>query len=134
MHLDRSMEALSMFDPVGDIAKFHEKFGLDYDGPPRKIDGELKNFRAEFLEEEVMEYQESQAQADEFDALIDLLYVAFGTLYLHGYPVEEGWRRVHEANMKKVRAKKESDSKRQSTYDVVKPVGWTAPDLRDLVG
>lgn len=69
----------------------------------------------------------------QFDSLIDLVYVAIGTSYLHGVDFDEGWRRVHEANMKKVRVENASDSKRGSTYDVVKPRGWKPPDLSDLV-
>lgn len=69
----------------------------------------------------------------QFDSLIDLVYVTLGTAYLHGVDFDEGWRLVHEANMKKVRVKNVSDSKRGSTYDVVKPKGWMPPDLSSLV-
>jgi predicted HAD superfamily Cof-like phosphohydrolase len=69
----------------------------------------------------------------QFDSLIDLVYVAIGTSYLHGVDFDEGWRRVHKANMAKVRVERITDSKRGSVYDVVKPVGWRPPDLSDLV-
>ncbi|HEX9428943.1 MAG TPA: nucleoside triphosphate pyrophosphohydrolase family protein [Candidatus Bathyarchaeia archaeon] len=69
----------------------------------------------------------------QFDSLIDLAYVLLGTVHLHGVDFHEGWRRVHGANMKKVRVENLSDSKRVSKYDVVKPRGWTPPDLSDLV-
>lgn len=69
----------------------------------------------------------------QFDALIDLVYVALGTSYLHGTDFDEGWRRVHAANMSKVRAESASDSKRGSAFDVVKPRGWKPADLSDLV-
>ena len=69
----------------------------------------------------------------QFDSLIDLTYVALGTSYLHGVDFDEGWRRVHEANMKKVRVENLADSKRNSKFDVVKPRGWTPPYLSDLV-
>lgn len=70
------------------------------------------------------------------DAIIDLIYVALGTAYLQGFKsemIEEAWRRVHEANMKKIRAQRPEDSQRQSTFDVVKPPGWTPPNHDDLV-
>jgi len=54
--------------------------------------------------------------------------------FLCGLDFVEAWERVHRANMSKVRAEKTGDSKRGSTFDVVKPSGWTAPDLTDLVG
>lgn len=91
------------------------------------------------------------------DALVDLQYVLLGTAYLMGMfnekrvvmeveeghttslcPVnvtifEEAWRRVQAANMTKVRARRKSDSKRDSTFDVVKPEGWKPPQLGELL-
>lgn len=69
----------------------------------------------------------------QFDSLIDLVYVALGTSFHHGVDFDEGWRRVHEANMKKVLARQPEDSKRGYKFDVVKPKGWIPPDLSDLV-
>lgn len=41
------------------------------------------------------------------------------------------WRHVQEANMRKKRAAEDgSDSKRKTLWDVVKPQGWTAPDVK----
>lgn len=119
-----------------DIKNFHEKFGLEYKNGPRQLPQNLQDFRTGFLNEELTEYKTSVFCKDkegQFDALIDLVYVAMGTAYLHGFDFEEGWKRVHAANMKKVRAKSKDQSKRGTKYDVVKPLGWTAPDLSDLV-
>lgn len=69
----------------------------------------------------------------QFDSMIDLMYVALGTAFHHGVDFDEGWRRVHEANMKKVLAKRAEDSKRGYRFDVVKPRNWIPPDLSDLV-
>jgi hypothetical protein len=49
-----------------------------------------------------------------------------------GFNFEEAWRRVQEANMQKVRTARVVDSARGSTFDVVKPEGWTPPVLADL--
>lgn len=140
-----------------DIAAFHEKFGLEYGGKPRFLPEELATFRIGFMAEELGEYclddiaitegidvmfrellQENAVPQTvpldkQLDALVDLVYVALGTAYLQGFNFNEAWRRVHEANMRKVRATRAEDSQRGSTSDVVKPVGWTAPDLSDLV-
>lgn len=145
---------LGPFDPVQDICEFHEKFGLNYQGPPRSLPKDIGDFRQRFLQEELIEYMDHSSEADfeksappegldyasysfhlgeQLDALVDLVYVALGTSYLHGFNFKEAWRRVHEANMRKIRAPSAKDSKRGSTYDVVKPEGWQAPDHSDLV-
>lgn len=140
------------FDPVRDIVDFHEKFGLAYDGKPRGLDREMSIFRRDFMKEELREYEDNAVGLqfelgleklnhdkvnkhleEMLDAFVDLVYVALGTSYLHGFDFKEAWRRVHKANMAKVRAERASDSKRGSAYDVVKPEGWTAPDHSDLV-
>lgn len=126
----------AVFDPIDDIRKFHEKFSLTYSGPPRDLPNDLSMFRIKFLNEEVDEYDEASADEDrarQLDALVDIVYVALGTAYLHGFDFAEAWRRVHEANMQKVRAASASESTRNSTHDVVKPPGWKAPNLDDLV-
>lgn len=124
------------FDPVSDIEEFHQKFQLHYDGPPRQLPPPLSIFRQKFMKEELDEYAYANAKGElegQLDALVDLMYVALGTAYLQGFDLREAWRRVHEANMKKVRVTLASQSKRKSTFDVVKPEGWTPPDLSDLV-
>ena len=127
-----------MLQAMKDIEEFHKKFCLDYDGPPRELPQELGAFRFRFMDEELQEYSTADLAGDlegQLDALVDLCYVAMGTAYLQGFTPErfaEAWSRVHAANMSKVRTKREEDSKRGSTYDVVKPQGWTPPVLSDL--
>lgn len=120
----------------GDVTEFHKKFGLQYEGPPRELPGELAAFRIDFLQEELVEYNTATNERNlekQLDALVDLVYVALGTAHLQGFDFNAAWRRVHAANMLKIRAEKKEDSKRGSTYDVVKPEGWQPPDLSDLV-
>jgi len=119
-----------------DIRDFHEKFDLDYNGEPRMLPKELAQFRIRFLKEELDEYIEAVATGDmakAFDALLDLTYVAMGTSYLHGFPWSDGWIAVHTANMAKIRAERALDSKRGSTFDVVKPRGWLPPDIASIL-
>ena len=121
---------------IRDIADFHTKFGLAYNGKPQQLSEELSAFRIKFMQEELDEYVHSTVTNDlegQLDALVDLVYVALGTAYMQGFNFKEAWRRVHEANMRKVRATSEEQSKRNSSSDVVKPAGWVAPDLKDLV-
>lgn len=115
-----------------DIRNFHMRFGLDYQGPPRELKEELSKFRLDFMQEELFEYELACERGDlegQFDALIDLVYVALGTAHMQGFPFPEGWALVHKANMSKKRVLTAEGSKRNSPYDVVKPQGWKAPDL-----
>jgi predicted HAD superfamily Cof-like phosphohydrolase len=81
-----------------------------------------------------------------FDALLDLEFVLHGTAIMMGFnsppPLGcgkrgtiwgEGQARVFEANMKKVRAVRKEDSKRGSTFDIIKPNGWEPPKFGDLL-
>lgn len=143
-------------DMMGDIERFHQKFGLEYNGKPRILDKALFTFRRGFMQEELDEYSEEQAGLEvalksdnglpdnrrialglhqQLDALVDEVYVVLGTAYLQfGRKIfNAAWDRVQSANMAKVRCEKEGDSKRGSTFDVIKPEGWTPPDHHDLV-
>lgn len=115
-----------------DVVEFHHKFNLNPNDVTPEQYQQLLDFRKRFLEEELDEFikgLEEEDDAQMFDALLDLVYVAMGTAYLLGYPWEDGWDAVQAANMAKVRADSASNSKRGSAWDVVKPDGWTAPDI-----
>jgi predicted HAD superfamily Cof-like phosphohydrolase len=119
-----------------DVAAFHEKFGLPRPTAPTMINGELLAFRIKFMQEELDEYREAIEAGDmpkAFDALIDLVYVAMGTSVLHGFPWQAGWDEVQRANMTKERATSAEQSKRGTTFDVVKPEGWTAPNIEAIL-
>jgi predicted HAD superfamily Cof-like phosphohydrolase len=140
-----------------DIISFHTKYKLSYGGEPRLLPDDLHDFRVLFIGEELEEYaglpkgvltdflkQQLQSRGpqvdslkvreDQLDALVDMTYVVFGTAYLQGFNFAEAWRRVHRANMSKIRVERIEDSKRGSAFDVVKPQGWKPPCHADLVG
>lgn len=141
-----------------DIGRFHAKFGLEpTDDPNHIIPDDLLHFRIKFMYEELCEYMqalgvewagdaldirrvrfslEDISMEKAFDALIDLAYVVLGTAFLHRFPFNQGWDRVQAANMAKVRADGAGDerSHRKHSADVVKPEGWQAPILSDLLG
>lgn len=146
-----------VFDPLADILEFHQKFDLDYTGSPRALPRNLGKFRHNLMREELDEYGWAQEAAYQettrpvgsrdaaeythqleqaLDALVDEMYVILGTAHIHGFQniFAEAWRRVHAANMAKVRADLDgSNSKRGSSFDVVKPAGWEPPVHTDLV-
>lgn len=93
--------------------------------------------RAEFMNEEITEFLESIEAEDlegALDALVDLNYFVLGTAVLMGLSEvwTEAFSRVHDANM----AKRQPDGSvkyHPETGKIIKPEGWNAPVLTDLV-
>lgn len=121
-----------------DVQDFHQKFGVPLLTKPgflSAIAPDAQGFREKFMQEELDEFKESCAAGNlekSFDALLDLVYVALGTAEMMGCSNEmwqELWNEVQKANMTKVRASSTGESKRGSTLDVIKPAGWTPPDV-----
>jgi predicted HAD superfamily Cof-like phosphohydrolase len=111
------------------VYEFHRKFGLPL-GTDDELTREAETFRVNFMLEELREFKKALHDGDavgQFDALLDLVYVAQGTaLFLGIDPMQwaAGMRAVHDANMSKVRAKNSGESKRGTQLDVVKPDTW----------
>jgi predicted HAD superfamily Cof-like phosphohydrolase len=123
-------------DLFGDVTAFHRKFNLPQQKKPSLPDLEILQLKLRHLHEELQEIEDGVDAKDleqVFDGIIDLVYVSLGLAYFCKLPFNEGWQRVHWANMKKVRAERPEDSKRGSTYDIIKPEGWEAPKLSDLL-
>jgi predicted HAD superfamily Cof-like phosphohydrolase len=124
---------MDMFQMVAD---FHKKFGLDPTEQPDFPFEEIWILKNNHMQEELNEIRAAAINGnleEYFDGLIDLVYVALGAAYLANLPFEQGFLRVHQANMTKIRALRQQDSKRGSTYDIVKPPGFVAPTLTDLI-
>ncbi|MCA1806347.1 MAG: nucleoside triphosphate pyrophosphohydrolase family protein [Actinobacteria bacterium] len=126
----------SNFDDVGD---FHRKFELSTfpdNCAPNLLNEDLFEFRLRFLEEELQEFKDGYKAgnlAEVADALIDLVYVAMGTAHFMGLPWQELWEEVQRANMTKERASSVESSKRHHHFDVIKPPGWTPPDIEGVL-
>jgi predicted HAD superfamily Cof-like phosphohydrolase len=124
---------MDMFQMVAD---FHKKFGLEPTNQPDFPFEEIWILKNNHMQEELNEIRAAAINGnleEYFDGLIDIVYVALGAAYLAGLPFEQGFLRVHQANMTKIRALRQEDSKRGSTYDIVKPAGFVAPTLTDLI-
>mgnify|MGYP003132557863 FL=1 len=121
---------------IKDIDQFHKKFKFEKNlkvGIPD--DNELVNFRTSFLMEELAEYTQAITKKDAagaLDALVDIVYIALGTAWLFNLPFEKAWNEVQKANMSKIRTKSKS-KKRGTSFDVVKPKGWTPPDIEQII-
>jgi predicted HAD superfamily Cof-like phosphohydrolase len=65
---------------------------------------------------------------EQLDALIDILVVTIGAIHSAGFDAEGAWKEVMQTNFAKIdkdtgKVRKRADGK------VLKPVGWTPPDL-----
>lgn len=86
------------------------------------------------LREEMSELESAylkQDLAETTDALVDLIYFALGIACRMGLPMDEAWKLVHEANMKKTFGV----TKRGIATDAVKPIDWADPvhRIRELL-
>lgn len=130
---------LPVHDGMYDVQAFQQKFSIPMPYTPQLLARAAERFRQDFLLEEVGEFVEACGASDlpkAADALVDLVYVAYGTALMMGlgriWP--QLWAEVQRANMSKVRAAVDgSDSKRRSSLDVIKPPGWVGPDLKSII-
>jgi len=78
---------------------------------------------------ELQEAVEADDLTEQLDALIDILVVTIGAIHSAGFDGEGAWKEVMATNFAKIdretgRVRKREDGK------VLKPDGWTAPDLK----
>ena len=87
------------------------------------------------IEEEFNELVTAETNNDrveQLDALIDILVVTIGAIHSMGADAEGAWKEVMRTNFAKIdhetgKVRKREDGK------VLKPLGWTAPDLKPFV-
>lgn len=114
--------------------EFNEKFEFTSDS----MDLEKLQFRMLLGLEEAAELEEAvhaQDASEIVDALVDQIYIAYGTLNMLGVDITDAFLRVHMANMQKQRGPKLGrSSEAPNMYDVFKPKGWIAPDHTSNIG
>ena len=84
------------------------------------------------ISEEFDELVSSKTKVDDLDALIDILVVTIGAIHSLGADAEGAWKDVMSTNFSKIdkqtgRVRKREDGK------VLKPAGWTPPNLEPFV-
>jgi predicted HAD superfamily Cof-like phosphohydrolase len=87
------------------------------------------------IEEEFNELVTAESNNDsveQLDALIDILVVTIGAIHSMGANAECAWKEVMRTNFAKIdkdtgKVRKREDGK------VLKPVGWTAPNLKPFI-
>lgn len=133
------MKTSTVKDLLNAVKTFQAKFNQGYAGRIREMPASVASLRKKLHLEEATEMVLAidRGEIDEIlDAAIDEMYVILGTLSQMGIDDEvivQAFWRVHHANMQKTLAPSRTMSKRDSALDIVKPEGWTKPDLRDLI-
>ena len=84
------------------------------------------------IAEEFRELQEAHDMEAELDALIDILVVTIGAIHSAGFDAEGAWKEVMSTNFAKIDKKTGKVIKREDGK-VLKPDGWTPPNLKDFL-
>jgi predicted HAD superfamily Cof-like phosphohydrolase len=72
-----------------------------------------------------------QDDVETFDAILDIIVVCIGYGLSRGWPMVEGWQEVMRSNLDKIGA--DGFVKRRADGKILKPEGWTAPDLNRVL-
>jgi len=112
-----------------------EKFMKACDQSVNEFNKDQFNLYVTLIEEEANELADAitaHDQVETVDALIDILVVTIGALHSMGADAEGAWKEVMKTNFAKIdrdtgKVRKREDGK------VLKPVGWTPPDLKPFL-
>lgn len=81
---------------------------------------------------EFLEAFEAKDKVEELDACMDMIWVILGYCYMNGWDVKGAWDEVALSNLKKIDPKTKKVVKNENGK-VMKPEGWTPPDLKKFV-
>ena len=84
------------------------------------------------IKEESDELKTAIEQGDvieQLDALVDIMVVTIGAIHSAGFDGEGAWKEVMKTNFAKI-DKETGKVRKREDGKVLKPVGWTPPDLK----
>lgn len=84
------------------------------------------------IKEEYLEYVEAPDDVEELDACMDMIWVILGYCYMKGFDVQGAWNEVARSNLCKIDPVTNKVNKREDGK-VLKPEGWTPPQLKQFV-
>jgi predicted HAD superfamily Cof-like phosphohydrolase len=112
-----------------------EKFMRACDQATGKFDQQQFAMYVGLIEEEFKELNEAvnnHDQLETLDALIDILVVTIGAIHSMGADGEGAWREVMNTNFAKI-DKETGKVRKREDGKVLKPVGWTPPNLKPFL-
>jgi predicted HAD superfamily Cof-like phosphohydrolase len=81
---------------------------------------------------EFLEAYQDNDEVEQLDACMDLIWVTLGYCHMKGYDVQGAWNEVLRSNMKKLDPKTQKVIRREDRK-ILKPEGWTPPDLTKFI-
>ena len=121
-----------MTNPFRDQEKFMRACGQTVGG---EFDKDQFDLYVSLIDEEIRELYEAITAHDKvetLDALIDILVVTIGAIHSMGADAEGAWKEVMSTNFAKI-DKKTGLVRKREDGKVLKPVGWTAPELEQFL-
>ena len=112
-----------------------EKFMRACDQSVGEFNVEQFNLYTKLIEEEFKELKVAIDNVDSvetLDALIDIVVVTIGALHSLGADAEGAWKEVMNTNFAKI-DKETGKVRKREDGKVLKPVGWTAPNLQPFL-
>jgi predicted HAD superfamily Cof-like phosphohydrolase len=112
-----------------------EKFMRACDQSVGEFNKDQCNMYLGLIEEEVTELAvgiKNKDKVETLDALIDILVVTIGTIHSMGADAEGAWKEVMSTNFAKI-DKETGKVRKREDGKVLKPQGWTPPDLKPFV-
>jgi len=112
-----------------------EKFMRACDQSTDEFNGTQFDMYCDLIEEEHKELKEAMAANDNIeivDALLDIIVVTIGALHSMGADAEGGWKEVMTTNFAKI-DKETGKVRKREDGKVLKPLGWTPPNLAPFV-
>ena len=125
-----------MTNPFRDQEKFMRACDQSIGRVNDQINEDQYDLYLNLIKEEVAELQVAVDQCDpveQIDALIEILVVTIGAIHSGGFDAEGAWKEVMRTNFAKIDSETGKVRKREDGK-VLKPVGWTAPDLKPFIG
>ena len=120
-----------MTNPFRDQEKFMTACDQSVDDYNQKQFELYKNIIEEEFNE-LVTAEQADDRVEQLDALIDILVVTIGAIHSMGADAEGAWKEVMRTNFAKIdhetgKVRKREDGK------VLKPLGWTAPNLGPFI-
>ena len=117
-----------------DVKEFQTAVGQYIGTEPRFANKSERSLRMSLLMEEVKEYLEGEEKEDLENVakeLADIIYIVCGTAVSYGIPLDRVFEEVHRSNMAKLGP--DGKVKRREDGKILKPDGWTPPDIKSIL-